>query len=130
MLAHMKLVVRWLLLSAALMLLAQWDSGIQIKDFGSAMIAALVLGLLNAFVRPLLILFTLPVTVLTMGLFLLVINAFTFEMASYLLDNFHVHSFTDALLGSVLYSLWGLVIDVALERVMGRRQVPTDDEWR
>lgn len=130
MLASMKLVLRWLLLSAALMLLAQWDSGIQIKDFGSAMIAALVLGLLNAFVRPLLILFTLPVTVLTMGLFLLVINAFTFEMASYLLDNFHVHSFTDALLGSVLYSLWGLVIDVALERLMGPRQVPTDDQWR
>ncbi|MDE2401114.1 MAG: phage holin family protein [Burkholderiales bacterium] len=113
-----KLIIRWLLLSAALMLLAQWDAGVEVKSFGAAMIAALVLGLLNAFVRPLLILLTLPVTLLTLGLFLFVINAFTFQIASTLLEGFKVHSFWDALLGSVLYSLWGLVIDAALERLM------------
>ncbi|MBA4111037.1 MAG: hypothetical protein C0487_15745 [Leptothrix sp. (in: Bacteria)] len=117
----MKLLIRWLLLSSALMLLAQWDHGVQVNSFGAAMIAAAVLGLLNAFVRPLLILLTLPVTVLTLGLFLFVINAFTFQMASGLLDGFHVRSFWDALLGSVIYSLWGVVIDVALEYVFGRR---------
>ena len=58
------------------------------------------------------------VTVLTLGLFLFVINALTFQMASGLLDGFQVNSFADALLGSVLYSLWGLVIDAALERLM------------
>lgn len=113
----MKLIIKWLLLSAALLLVSQWYSGVEVKDFGSAMLAALVLGLLNAFVRPLLILFTLPVTLLTMGLFLFVINAFTFQLASRMLENFQVHGFWAALLGSVLYSLWGLVIDRALERM-------------
>ncbi|HEX5373079.1 MAG TPA: phage holin family protein, partial [Aquabacterium sp.] len=61
----MKLILRWLLLSAALLLVSQWDTGIQVKNFGAAMLAALVLGMLNAFVRPLLVLLTLPVTVLT-----------------------------------------------------------------
>lgn len=117
----MKLIVKWFLLSAALMLVSQWDAGIEVKNFGSAMLAALVLGLLNAFVRPLLIILTLPVTLLTLGLFLFVINAVTFQLASSLLDGFHVHGFWDALLGSVLYSLWGIVIDVALERLMGPR---------
>ena len=119
---HMKLILKWLLLSAALVLVSQWDSGIEVKNFGAAMLAALVLGLLNAVVRPLLVILTLPVTLLTLGLFLFVINAITFQMASGLLEGFHVNSFWDALLGSVLYSLWGIVIDVALERLMpGRR---------
>jgi len=117
----MKLLLKWLLLSAALMLVSQWDTGVVVNNYTSAMIAAVVLGLLNAFVRPLLILLTLPVTLLTMGLFLFVINALTFQMASYLLDGFQVAGFWAALLGSALYSLWGLVIDVALERLMGRK---------
>ncbi|MDO9235204.1 MAG: phage holin family protein [Aquabacterium sp.] len=120
----MKMIIRWLLLASALVLLTQWDTGIQVKSFGAAMGAAFVIGLLNAFVRPLLILLTLPVTVLTMGLFLFVINALTFQMASGMLEGFQVHGFGDALLGSVLYSLWGLVIDAALERMMGPRRLP------
>lgn len=120
----MKIIARWLLLSAALLLLTQWDSGIEVRNFGSAMLAALVIGLLNAFVRPLLILLTLPVTVLTLGLFLFVINAFTFQLADKLLDGFQVHGFWHALLGSVLYSLWGMVIDAALERLFGPRLPP------
>ncbi|RTL30462.1 MAG: phage holin family protein [Burkholderiales bacterium] len=123
----MKLIARWLLLSCALVLLTQMDPAIQIKNFGSAMWAAFVIGLLNAFVRPLLIVLTLPVTVLTMGLFLFVINAFTFQLASRMLTGFQVEGFWHALLGSVLYSLWGLVIDVALERLMGRRRVMPPD---
>jgi putative membrane protein len=116
----MKLIIKWLLLSAALMLVSQWDTGVEVKNFGAAMLAALVLGLLNAFVRPLLILLTLPVTVLTLGLFLFVINAVMFQLASGMLDGFHVRSFWHALLGSVLYSLWGLIIDQALERLFGQ----------
>jgi putative membrane protein len=120
----MKLILKWLLLSAALMLVSQWDSGVVVQNYGAAMIAAMVLGLLNAVVRPLLIILTLPVTLLSMGLFLFVINALTFQMASYLLDGFHVAGFGAALLGSILYSLWGLVIDVALERLFVRHQGP------
>lgn len=117
----MKILVRWLLLSAALMLLTQWDSGIEVRNYGSAMLAAFVIGLLNAFVRPLLILLTLPVTVLTLGLFLFVINALTFLMASSLLEGFQVHGFWHALFGSLIYSLWSIVIDAALERLFGPR---------
>ncbi len=120
----MKVLVRWLLLAAALLLLTQWNIGVSVSSFGSAMWAALVIGLLNAFVRPLLIVLTLPVTVLTLGLFLFVINALMFQFAGYLLENFQVHGFWQALLGSVLYSLWGMVIDVALERLMGPRLPP------
>lgn len=120
MLVNMTLLIRWLLLACALVLLTQWDLGVQVDNFGAAMWAALVIGLLNAFVRPLLILLTLPVTLLTLGLFLFVINALTFQMASGLLDGFHVTGFWQALLGSILYSLWGLVIDTALQRMMGR----------
>lgn len=120
----MKLILRWLLLAAALMLITQWDTGIHVKSFGSAMWTAVVIGLLNAFVRPLLIVLTLPVTVLTLGLFLFVVNALTFQMASGLLEGFQVNGFGDALLGSVLYSLWGLIIDVALERLMPSQRWP------
>jgi putative membrane protein len=120
----MKLIVRWLLLACALVLLTQWDLGLSVRSFGSALIAAFVIGLLNAVVRPVLILLTLPVTVLTLGLFLFVINALTFQMASGLLDGFQVSGFGGALLGSVLYSLWGLVIDVALERMFRTSSLP------
>ena len=120
MLVNMTLLIRWLLLACALVLLTQWNLGVQVDNFGAAMWAALVIGLLNAFVRPLLILLTLPVTLLTLGLFLFVINALTFQMASGLLDGFHVTGFWQALLGSILYSLFGLVIDTALQRMMGR----------
>jgi putative membrane protein len=120
----MKWIIRWLLLASALVLLTQWDNGIHVTSFGAAMWAAFVIGLLNAFVRPLLVLLTLPVTVLTMGLFLFVINALTFQMASSLLDGFQVQGFWHALLGSVLYSLWGLVIDAALERLFGPPRLP------
>lgn len=122
MLVNMTLLIRWLLLACALVLLTQWDLGVQVDNFGAAMWAALVIGLLNAFVRPLLILLTLPVTLLTLGLFLFVINALTFQMASSLLEGFHVTGFWQALLGSILYSLFGLVIDTALQRMMGRPQ--------
>ncbi len=113
----MKWLIRWTLLASALLLLAQLNIGIQVNGFGAALWTALVIGLLNAFVRPLLVVFTLPVTVVTLGLFLFVINALMLQLASNMLDGFHVDSFKHALLGSVLYSLWGVVIDSALQRI-------------
>jgi len=113
----MKLIVRWLLLAAALLLVAHLYSGVQVASFGSAMIAALVLGLLNTLVRPLLVLLTLPVTLLTLGLFLFVINALMFWAAASLLAGFNVAGFGAALIGSLIYSLAGVVIDVAIERL-------------
>ena len=117
----MKTLVRWLLLAAALLLVAHLYPGVMVKSFSSAMIAALVLGLLNALLRPLLVLLTLPVTVLTLGLFLFVINALMFYFAAELLSGLAVASFGAALIGSLIYSLCGMVIDAALERVFPGR---------
>jgi putative membrane protein len=117
----MKILARWLLLAAALLLVAHLYPGVTVKSFGSAMIAALVLGLLNALLRPLLVLLTLPVTVLTLGLFLFVINALMFYFAAELLSGLSVTGFGAALIGSLIYSLCGMVIDAALERVFASR---------
>ena len=86
----------------------------------AALIAALVIGLFNTLLRPILILLTLPVTVLTLGLFLFVINALMFWSAAGILDGFHVSGFGAALLGSLIYSVLGVVIDSALQRLFPR----------
>lgn len=115
----MKLIVRWMLLAAALLLVASVYDGVEVAGYGAAMIAALVLGLLNTLVRPLLVILTLPVTVVTLGLFLFVINAAMFWAAAELLDGLRVAGFGAALVGSLLYSLCGMVIDAAIERLFG-----------
>ena len=116
----MLLVLRWLLLAAALLLVAYLYPGVTVTSFGAAMIAAFVLGLLNTVVRPLLVLLTLPVTLLTLGLFLFVINALMFWWAASVFDGFKVTGFGAALVGSLIYSLCAMVIDVAMERVFSR----------
>lgn len=113
----MKTLVRWFLLATALLLLAHLYPGVEVKSFVSALIAALVLGLLNTLLRPILVLLTLPVTVLSLGLFLFVINALMFWAAANLLEGFAVSGFWAALIGSLIYSLCGMVIDVAMERL-------------
>ena len=105
----------------ALMALASLDSGIMVSGFGSALIAALVMGLLNLFVRPVLVVLSLPITLLTLGLFMFIINALMFWMAAEVLEGFQVTNFSHALMGSVLYSLMGIVIDSALERLFPAR---------
>ncbi len=117
----LKIIVRWLLLAAALLLVAHLYPGVVVKSFGAAMIAAFVLGLLNTLLRPLLVLLTLPVTLITLGLFLFVINALMFYFAAQMLDGLQVAGFTAALIGSLIYSLCGMVIDVAMERIFASR---------
>jgi putative membrane protein len=116
----MKIIVRWLLLAAALLLVAQIYPGVIVASFGSALIAAFVIGLFNTLLRPILVLLTLPVTILTLGLFLFIINALMFYFAASVLQGFHVTGFVAALIGSLLYSLCGLVIDAAMERFFVR----------
>ncbi len=113
----MKLLLTWVLHATALMALAHLYNGVEVTSFGSAMMAALVIGIFNLIVRPALVVLTLPVTLFTLGLFLFVINAFMFWAAAGLLDGFWVRSFGSALLGSLLYSAFGVVIDSALERL-------------
>jgi putative membrane protein len=115
--APMKLLAKWLLSASALLALAHLYSGVELQSFTAALLAAFVIGLFNIFLRPLLILLTLPVTLLTLGLFLFVINALLFWAAATVLDGFQVRDFPAALLGSLVYSMFSLVIDSALERL-------------
>ncbi len=113
----MVLLLKWLLSAAALLLVASVYSGVQIKSYAAALVAAVVIGLFNAVLRPVLIVLTLPVTVVTLGLFLFVINALMFWAAAGILPGFHVNGFWAAVLGSLIYSSLGLLIDSALSRL-------------
>lgn len=116
-----KLLAKWLLSAAALLFVAYVYDGVAVRSFGAAMIAAFVIGLLNTVVRPILLVLTLPVTVLTLGLFLFVVNALMFWAAASVLDGFQVRGFVAALVGSLLYSVLGLVIESALERLFSKQ---------
>jgi len=105
----MHLLIRWIVNAAALMLVAYLYSGVSVTSFGAALAAALVLGLVNAVVRPVLVLLTLPVTLLTLGLFIFVINALLFWLVAEVVQGFHVAGFGAALLGSILYSVITLI---------------------
>ncbi len=113
----MKTLVKWLLSAAALIAVAYLYDGVRVSSFSSALIAAFVIGLFNMILRPVLVVLTLPVTVLTLGLFLFVINALMFWAASGVLDGLQVSGFGAALLGSLIYSAFGVIIDSALERL-------------
>jgi putative membrane protein len=103
------LLLRWLLNAAALMLVAYLYPGVQVESLGSAIVAAVVLGLVSAVIRPILVVLTLPVTILTLGLFLFVINALLFWFVAEIVGGFHVSGFWAALVGSLLYSVITLV---------------------
>ena len=117
----LKLFAKWVLLASALLFVAYVYNGVEVRSFGGALAAAFVIGLLNTVVRPILVVLTLPVTVLTVGLFLFIINALMFWAASALLDSFQVRDFWAALVGSVIYSVLGIVIDSALERLFTKK---------
>ena len=117
----MKLIVKWLLSAAALLAVAHFYSGVQVTNFGAALIAAFVIGLFNTILKPILVVLTLPVTLLTLGLFLFIINALMFWAASGVLSGFQVRGFTAALIGSLIYSAMGIVIESALDRLFFKK---------
>jgi putative membrane protein len=99
------LFVRWLFLTVAILVAAYLIQGVEVKGFWSAFFAAAILGVSNAFFRPILILLTLPINVLTLGLFTFVINAVLIMMVSGVVGGFEVHGFWSALLGSLVISI-------------------------
>ncbi len=101
----MILLLVWILNAVALLIVAYILPGITVASFGSALIAALVLGLLNTVIKPLLILLTLPLTIVTLGLFLVVLNALVFWFAGSILRGFQVDGFWWAVLGAIIYSI-------------------------
>ena len=106
----MRLILLWLLNALALLAVAYLMPSIRVASFGSAMLAALVLGLINAVLRPLLVVLTLPATLLTLGLFLFVINGLMFWLAGSMLEGFHVGGFWSGVLGAVLYSIFSSLL--------------------
>ncbi len=103
----MKLILRWVINAATIMLLAYYLPGISVSGWYAALIAALVLGLVNALIRPIFVFFTLPVTILTLGLFLLVINALMFQFVGSVVKGFTVADFMAAFWGALIMSLVG-----------------------
>lgn len=101
----MNIIAKWVLNALALYIVARILPGIHLSDFGSALVAVVVIGLVNVLIKPILFLFTLPVTFITFGLFALVLNALMFMLASSLTPGFKIDGFTTALLGSILLSL-------------------------
>ncbi|WP_395403507.1 phage holin family protein [Pseudoduganella sp. UC29_106] len=106
----MRLVLTWLINAAALFAVPYLMHSVDVTSIGAALVAALLLGLVNTLIRPLLLLLTLPVTVLTLGLFIFVINGLMFWLVAQLVDGFHVDSFWSAIFGALLYSVisWAL----------------------
>lgn len=107
-------ILKWLLSAAALLAVAYLYPGVVVTNFTAALIAAAVLGILNTIVKPLLVLLTLPVTIITLGLFIFVINALMFWAAASLLDGLKVNGFLAALIGSLIYSALQLAIEFVL----------------
>jgi putative membrane protein len=106
----MGILIRWLILTAAIVIASYLLDGIHVSGFFSAFFAAAILGILNAFFRPILIILTLPLTVLTLGLFTFVINAILLMMASGVISGFEVRGFWTAVFGSLLISLVSWVL--------------------
>ncbi len=101
----MSILARWLINSLVLLLITYLISGVTIIGFWTAVLAALVLGLINALIRPLLVVLTLPITVISLGLFILVINAFTFWLTSTIVPGFFVSGFGSAFWGALIFSI-------------------------
>jgi putative membrane protein len=97
--------IRWLTLTGAIILTSYLLSGIHVEGFFAAFSAAAMLGVLNALFRPIALLITLPINILTLGLFTFVINAFMLQMASGIISGFEIHGFGSAVLGSLLISV-------------------------
>ena len=101
----MRLLVVWLINTVALLAVSYLMTSVNVTSFGAALIAAGILGLVNAFIRPLLVLLTLPVTLLTLGLFIFVINGVLFLAVANLLEGFEVAGLWPAILAAILYSI-------------------------
>ena len=110
----MRILLVWIFNAMALIAVAYLLPGIKVDGFGSALIAALVLGLVNTLIRPLLVLLTLPITVLTLGLFILLINGFLFWFVGSVLKGFAVEGYWVAVLGAILYSVFSWAMSTLL----------------
>ena len=115
----MRLALVWLINTLALLALPYVIPGVKVDTFMAALIAALVLGLINTLIRPILILLTLPATLLTLGLFIFVINGLLFWWVGSFVDGFHVSGFWSGFFGAIVYSVISWLLSALLPRKHG-----------
>ncbi len=105
------LIVKWFINALAILIVGNFLPGIHVTDFVAALWAAFALGILNALIRPLLLIFTLPINILTLGLFTFVLNGFLFWAATRFVHGFTVESFWWAILGALIVSVISTILD-------------------
>lgn len=110
----MNLLLRWLINALTLLLISHLFAAIQVAGFGTALIAALILGLVNAVIRPLLIIVTLPINILTLGLFTFVINGLLFWFVASFIEGFEVGGFWSAFFGALAFSIISSLLSMLL----------------
>lgn len=115
------LLIRWILTSLAVLVIPKIIPGVTVDDTGSALLAAAILGILNAFVRPVLIILTLPLTIISLGFFILVINALLFWLVASLDFGVHVSGFWSAFFASIIISIASWVASSAIAGGAGER---------
>lgn len=109
-------ILRWFISSLALLAVTYIIKGIQITNIATVFVAALILGIINAFLRPLIILVTLPINILTWGLFTFIINGFLFYLASKIVKGFSIANFWTAIFGALLYSVISLLLNILINK--------------
>lgn len=130
-----RMLFKWLVMSLALLAIPQLVGGVSVESFGTALAVAAVLAVMNVVLKPILILLTLPLTVLSLGLFIFVLNAFMMQMAPFFVSGFHVDSFKSAFISSLIVSIVSWVANVFDERQFrwrissGRRREASDQRF-
>ncbi len=110
------IAIRWLTTAAAILITSYLFSGIEVQGFFSALAAAAMLGILNAFFRPIALLITLPINILSLGLFTFIINALMLKMASSVISGFIVHGFWTAIFGSLIISIVSFALNTLISQ--------------
>lgn len=108
--------MRWFINSVALLVVAHIVKGIEVINFQVTVVAALVLGIINAFLRPIIILVTLPINILTWGLFTFIINGFMLYLVSKIVKGFSIADFWTAFFGALLYSIISLLLSILINK--------------
>lgn len=115
----MSIIIRWVINALALMLVAYILPNIELEGFYIALVTALIMGLINAFIRPFLLLITLPINIITLGLFTFVLNALLFWFVASFIEGFYVSGFWAAFFGALIFSI---ISSLATQLVIGRRE--------
>ena len=110
----MNLLIKLLITTVLIVVIAHFFPGISVDNFSTALVVAVVLGLLNVFIKPILVLFTIPATIITLGLFLLVINAVIIMLGDYFVSGFHVNGFWTAFIFSIILSVLQSILNKIL----------------